>query len=131
MIEETLWHPVALSADVAQQPLAVRLLAHDLVLWRDDAAAVHAWAIGAIGLMSVAVMASMIRRHSRTPFAVSGLMSLSLASVAVAAPARIAAEIVPDGRQYWLILSASGWVAGFALFLLAFRNPLLRRRDMV
>jgi uncharacterized protein involved in response to NO len=96
-----------------------------------QAAAVHAWAIGAIGLMSVAVMASMIRRHSRTPFAVSGLLSLSLASVAIAAPARIAAEIVPDGRQYWLILSALGWVAGFALFLLAFRNPLLRRRDMV
>ncbi|MFA7306889.1 MAG: NnrS family protein [Hyphomicrobium sp.] len=96
-----------------------------------QAAAVHAWAIGAIGLMSVAVMASMIRRHSRTPFAVSGLMSLSLASVAIAAPARIAAEIIPDGRQYWLILSALGWVAGFALFLLAFRNPLLRRRDMV
>jgi uncharacterized protein involved in response to NO len=104
------------------------------VIWPSfvsQAAAVHAWAIGAIGLMSVAVMASMIRRHSRTPFAVSGLMSLSLAAVAIAAPARIAAEIVPDGRQYWLILSATGWVAGFVLFLLAFRNPLLRRRDMV
>lgn len=44
MIEETLWHPVALGTDLAQQPLAVRLLAQELVLWRDDDAVVHAWA---------------------------------------------------------------------------------------
>ncbi|MES2482690.1 MAG: aromatic ring-hydroxylating dioxygenase subunit alpha [Pseudomonadota bacterium] len=44
MIEEALWHPVAQSADVAGGPVAARLLERDLVLWRDDAGAVHAWA---------------------------------------------------------------------------------------
>lgn len=44
MIERQLWHPVALAADLAAAPLAVRLLGENLVLWRDDAAAVHAWA---------------------------------------------------------------------------------------
>ena len=44
MIEETHWHPVALAEDVAQQPLAATLLARDLVLWRDAAGTVHAWA---------------------------------------------------------------------------------------
>ncbi len=44
MIEETLWHPVALSADVAGLPVAVQLLERDVVLWRDDAGTVHAWA---------------------------------------------------------------------------------------
>lgn len=44
MIEETLWHPVALAADLTQQPLAVQLLAHDIVLWCDAAAVPHAWA---------------------------------------------------------------------------------------
>jgi phenylpropionate dioxygenase-like ring-hydroxylating dioxygenase large terminal subunit len=48
MIERTLWHPVALSADLsaalAGRPLAVWLLEEDLVLWRDDAGVVHAWA---------------------------------------------------------------------------------------
>ena len=34
MIETSLWHPVAGLADLAQTPLAVRLLDHELVLWR-------------------------------------------------------------------------------------------------
>lgn len=44
MIEETHWHPVALAESVAQQPLAATLLERDLVLWRDAAGTVHAWA---------------------------------------------------------------------------------------
>ena len=44
MIEETHWHPVALSESVAGKPIAVTLLGHALVLWRDDADAVQAWA---------------------------------------------------------------------------------------
>ena len=43
-IEQTLWHPVALVSDLGLQPLAVRLLERDVVLWRDDEGAVHAWA---------------------------------------------------------------------------------------
>ncbi len=44
MIEETHWHPVALSESLAGKPMAVTLLEHALVLWRDDGSAVHAWA---------------------------------------------------------------------------------------
>ena len=44
MIEETHWHPVARVEDLAQQPLAVNLLAHAVVLWRDAAGLAHAWA---------------------------------------------------------------------------------------
>jgi phenylpropionate dioxygenase-like ring-hydroxylating dioxygenase large terminal subunit len=44
MIEETFWHPVALSSDVADTPVAARLLGRDLVLWRDGAGALRAWA---------------------------------------------------------------------------------------
>ncbi len=44
MIEENIWHPVALSDSVADTPVAVRLLGHDLVLWRDGTRQVHAWA---------------------------------------------------------------------------------------
>ena len=48
MIEETHWHPVALADDVAQdvtsRPLAATLLERELVLWRDAAGTVHAWA---------------------------------------------------------------------------------------
>jgi phenylpropionate dioxygenase-like ring-hydroxylating dioxygenase large terminal subunit len=44
MIERQLWHPVAQADEVLQTPLAVRLLGDKLVLWRDDAGTVHAWA---------------------------------------------------------------------------------------
>jgi phenylpropionate dioxygenase-like ring-hydroxylating dioxygenase large terminal subunit len=43
MIERQLWHPVADAASVGGQPLAVRLLGEDLVLWRDSTGAVQAW----------------------------------------------------------------------------------------
>lgn len=43
MIEVTLWHPVALSADVAEAPVPARLLGEDLVLWRDAQGRAHAW----------------------------------------------------------------------------------------
>jgi uncharacterized protein involved in response to NO len=91
-----------------------------------QAAAVHAWGIGAIGLMSIAVMASMIRRHARTPFAASASLVLSLACAALAAPARIVAEATADSSHAWLLISACSWIAAFALFLFAFRKLLLR-----
>lgn len=43
MIETTLWHPVALSHAVEQAPLAVQLLQHALVLWRDGEGRVQAF----------------------------------------------------------------------------------------
>lgn len=44
MIETTLWHPVALAQDAGSTPVAVTLLARDVVIWRDAAGGVHAWA---------------------------------------------------------------------------------------
>lgn len=43
MMEKTQWHPVALSSDVQQGPVGVRLLDEDLVLWRDAAGVVNAF----------------------------------------------------------------------------------------
>ncbi|MBT2302238.1 aromatic ring-hydroxylating dioxygenase subunit alpha [Variovorax paradoxus] len=44
MIEKELWHPVALADEVIDAPFAARLLGENLVLWRDAAGAVQAWA---------------------------------------------------------------------------------------
>ena len=44
MVEDTHWHPVALTDALAQQPLAVTLLERPLVLWRDAAGQARAWA---------------------------------------------------------------------------------------
>lgn len=42
--EHALWHPVALARDIADAPVAVLLLEHAVVLWRDGAGAIQAWA---------------------------------------------------------------------------------------
>ena len=44
MVEDSHWHPVALTETLAETPLAVTLLNRPLVLWRHGAGAVHAWA---------------------------------------------------------------------------------------
>ncbi len=44
MLEAGLWHPVASSEEVGATPAAARLLERDLVLWRESAAGVQAWA---------------------------------------------------------------------------------------
>ena len=44
MIEAAHWHPVALAGEVTRAPSAAVLLERELVLWRDGAGAVHAWA---------------------------------------------------------------------------------------
>ncbi|WP_295960244.1 aromatic ring-hydroxylating dioxygenase subunit alpha [Rhodoferax sp.] len=44
MIENTFWHPVAASADLAGEPVSVVLLEQAVVLWRDAAGVAHAWA---------------------------------------------------------------------------------------
>ncbi len=44
MIEHMLWHPVALSSDVADRPVAAQLLDQSIVLWRDAQGLAHAWA---------------------------------------------------------------------------------------
>ncbi|MEN9537995.1 MAG: hypothetical protein RLZZ126_230 [Pseudomonadota bacterium] len=44
MIERSHWHPVALAQDVAALPVSATLLDEALVLWRDAAGQVQAWA---------------------------------------------------------------------------------------
>lgn len=43
MMEKTQWHPVAMITDVKDAPVGVRLLAQDLVLWRDAAGQAQAF----------------------------------------------------------------------------------------
>lgn len=84
-------------------------------------AAIHAWSVGAVGLMCLAVMASMIRRQTRRPFSNSGTLTAALACGAAAVPSRLMAEIA--GR-IWLLPAVACWIGAFLLFLLAFRAQL-------
>lgn len=44
MVEQSLWHPVALAHAVGDQPVGVTLLEQQVVLWRGASGALHAWA---------------------------------------------------------------------------------------
>lgn len=112
------WVPVGFALAAAQAGFPDRL---------GPGAAVHAWAMGAIGLMSLAVMASMVRRQNRIAFASSAALSAALACGPAAVVARLLAEAAGSDRAPLLGLAGLAWAAAFALFLLAFRAELLWR----
>lgn len=87
-----------------------------------ESAALHAWSVGAVGLMCLAVMASMIRRQTRRPFSNSRTLTAALACGATAVPLRLVAEVA---GHIWLLPAAACWLGAFLLFLLAFRAELL------
>lgn len=95
----------------------------------------HVWGVGAIGLMCLAVMASMIRRHLGPPLMESPGLTAALGLVAAALVARAAAELAGDLREPLLLAAAATWIAGQLVFLARFApelllgRPAIRRRD--
>lgn len=89
-------------------------------------AGLHAWTLGAIGLMTLAVMGSMIRRRTGRSFVLSRT-GLCVYMFAVSASViRIAAEFSAS-PGHWLAVAATCWIFAFALFVFDFRTPLLVR----
>ncbi len=91
--------------------------------------ALHVWAIGAIGSMSMAVMASMIRRHLGPPLRESATLTSALGLLAVALAARAAAELAGPARDLLLLFAALAWIAAHVLFLVRFTSELLLGRS--
>jgi uncharacterized protein involved in response to NO len=90
------------------------------------AAAVHAWTIGGIGTMALAIMASMIRRHGGRAFRGSRAATAAFASITLCALARLAAEFLPGQRSVLVAAAGALWIGAFGLFLAAFSRLLLR-----
>jgi uncharacterized protein involved in response to NO len=107
--------------------MAIAILApHTL----SQAAALHVWTAGALGLMTVAVMTRASLGHSgRTLLAGWGTTAIYLALM-VSVAARVAADLLPDLRDTLLNAAALGWIACFAGFVLVYGPMLLRaKRD--
>jgi uncharacterized protein involved in response to NO len=91
-------------------------------------AAVHAWTVGAVGLMTLAVMTRATRGHTGRALT-APLSSVAIyAGVVVAAFARIAAAAVPEWTLLAMPLAAAAWVASFAGFAYIYGPMLLQRR---
>jgi uncharacterized protein involved in response to NO len=89
------------------------------------AAPVHAWTVGAFGTMSLAIMGSMIRKHSGLAFARSIRATAAYAAMTCAAVVRVGGELLPSNTSMWLGWSGGLWLVAFLLFIAAFHQPLL------
>lgn len=85
-----------------------------------ESAGVHAWAAGAIGTMTLAVMTRASLGHSGRPLTASLGTQLIYAAVVIAALARICAALQPLWSLPLLHLAAFAWTAAFLGFGLCY-----------
>ena len=91
-----------------------------------ETAGLHAWAIGGIGLMTLAVMTRATRGHTGHKLSAPFTTAAVYLAVSTAAFARIAAAIAPAWSQGLLPVAALAWCAGFVGFV-AIYGPMLAR----
>jgi uncharacterized protein involved in response to NO len=96
--------------------------------WIIATGALHAWTVGAIGTMTLAVMTRASLGHSGRPLVATPTTQLIYAAIVIAAGTRVlsAAHVWPDG---FLQISAVAWVIAFAGFAMSFGPLLLRPRS--
>lgn len=94
----------------------------------DAASALHVFTVGAIGLMTLAIMSRATRGHTGMPLTASPLTAISYGLLVVGAALRPSAMLLPD--HYLTLVSFSGlcWMMAFALYLVEYSPALLTRR---
>jgi uncharacterized protein involved in response to NO len=94
----------------------------------DPASALHVFTIGAIGLMTLAIMSRATRGHTGLPLTAPHLTTASYCLVLIAALLRPLSVLVPDHGLILVSLSGLCWMAAFALYLLEYAPALVTRR---
>jgi uncharacterized protein involved in response to NO len=90
---------------------------------------VHVWAVGAIGMMTLAMMTRATLGHCGRPLVASRGTRLAYACIAVAVAARVAMPILPAYGGVLMHVAAVAWMLAFAAFLVVYA-PLLARRNL-
>jgi uncharacterized protein involved in response to NO len=91
-------------------------------------AGVHAWMVGAAGVMTLAVMTRASLGHTGSALVASPATQAVYAAAIVAAAARILASLLPDWSHGLLYLAAWAWAAAFIGFAISFGPLLLNAR---
>jgi uncharacterized protein involved in response to NO len=115
---------LVLHAGYAFVPLGFFLVSAAALGWLEPVSALHVFTVGAIGLMTLAVMSRATRGHTGLPLTASPVTALSYLMILVAAIARPLAGFVPE----MLALSGFCWIAGFTLYVAEYAPALIRRR---
>jgi uncharacterized protein involved in response to NO len=92
-----------------------------------ESGAVHSWTVGAIGLMTLAVMTRASLGHTGQPLMATSKTTALYCTVAIAALTRIGVAV-----GFWpdmlLAISAAAWVLGFGGFVVVYGPALTRAR---
>lgn len=91
-------------------------------------AGIHAWGVGAIGGMTLAVMTRASLGHTGQALRAGWATQCVYAAVLLATVARIGAALAPDWSFVLLHVAAFAWFAAFLGFVLAYGPALLRPR---
>ena len=91
-------------------------------------APMHAWTVGAIGIMTLAVMTRATRGHTGRTLTASTLTVVTYAMMIAASILRIGAGFIPGA--YGTMIEAAGvaWIAAFGMFLFEYGPMLLGPR---
>ena len=93
--------------------------------WMSAASAFHVFTVGAIGMMTLAVMTRASRGHTGRPLTASAMTTLSYFALFLVAVLRPLAEFAPAHYHEILALSAAAWIGAFVLFLVEHAPMLL------
>ncbi len=99
-------------------------------LWPDAvpyAAGVHVWAVGAVGVMTLAMMTRATLGHSGRALVASRGMQFAYACVVAALLARVAMAFLPTFALPLMDVAAAAWLLAFATFLIVYGSMLTRR----
>jgi uncharacterized protein involved in response to NO len=112
-------------------PLGFALLAVAAVDVVPQSAGIHAWTVGAMATMTLAVMSRSSLGHTGGPLEASRKLQAVYALVLMAAIARIVAAIVPIGVVTLLHIAAGAWLLAFGGFVLLYAPVLClpRKRE--
>jgi uncharacterized protein involved in response to NO len=91
------------------------------------AAAVHVWAIGAVGVMTLAMMTRATLGHTGQALVASKGTVFAYVCIVVALIARLAMAGLPDHALGLMHVAACAWVLAFAAFLRVYGPMLVRR----
>jgi uncharacterized protein involved in response to NO len=92
---------------------------------------VHVWAIGAIGVMTLAMMTRATLGHTGRALVASKATQLAYVLVIGALLARIAMALAPEFALPLMDLAACSWILAFAAFLYAYAPMLARRTSPI
>jgi len=92
------------------------------------AAGVHVWAVGAIGVMTLAMMTRATLGHSGRALVASKGTQFVYLCVVAALIARVAMALAPEFAMPLLIVASGTWILAFTAFLAVY-GPMLARRS--